>query len=108
MGSSIIYPSLALSIPDARSRRFGLIIDVRSPKERETLGFYPNSLPISVHRLQEEVPMDISNKATSILVYSNGDYRAQKGAETLYAMGYKNVHYITKPYLALMPGSSMQ
>lgn len=108
MGSSITYPSLALSIPEARSRRFGLIIDVRSLKERETLGFYPNSIPISVHRLQQEVPMDISNKATSILVYSNGDYRAQKGAETLYAMGYRNVNYITKPYLALMPGSSMQ
>lgn len=105
---AILKPSLALSIPEARARRFGLIIDVRSPKEREELGFYPNSIPISLERLQKEVPMDISSKDTSILVYSNGDYRANKAANILYNMGYHKVRYISKPYLALMPGSSMQ
>lgn len=105
---AILKPSLSLSIPEARARRFGLIIDVRSPKEREELGFYPNSIPISIDRLQKEVPMDISSKDTSILVYSNGDYRANKAADILYNMGYHKVRYISKPYLALMPGSSMQ
>ena len=105
---AIMKPSLALSILEARARRFGLIIDVRSPKEREELGFYPNSIPISLERLQKEVPMDISSKDTSILVYSNGDYRANKAADILYNMGYHKVRYISKPYLALMPGSSMQ
>lgn len=105
---AILKPSLALSIPEARARRFGLIIDVRSPKEREELGFYPNSIPISLDRLQKEVPMDISSKDTSILVYSNGDYRSNKAANILYNMGYHKVRYISKPYLALMPGSSMQ
>ena len=104
---AILKPSLSLSIPEARARRFGLIIDVRSPKEREELGFYPNSIPISLERLQKEVPMDISSKDTSILVYSNGDYRAKQAADILYNMGYQKVRYISKPYLALMPGSSM-
>uniref|UniRef100_A0A6C0KR58 Rhodanese domain-containing protein n=1 Tax=viral metagenome TaxID=1070528 RepID=A0A6C0KR58_9ZZZZ len=104
---AIMKPSLSLSIPEARARRFGLVIDVRSPKEREELGFYPNSIPISLERLQKEVPMDISSKDTSILVYANGDYRAQHAADILYNMGYHKVRYISKPYLVLMPGSSM-
>ena len=33
-------PSLKISISEARSRRFGLIIDVRTPKERDQLGYY--------------------------------------------------------------------
>ena len=37
--------SLRISVNEARSRRFGLIIDVRTPKERELLGYYPNSIP---------------------------------------------------------------
>ena len=104
---NVLKPSLALSIPEARARRFRLIIDVRSPKEREELGFFPNSIPVSVDRLSE-VPTYNSNKDISILVYSNGDYRAEKAADILYSMGYHKVRYITKPYLALMPGSSIQ
>jgi rhodanese-related sulfurtransferase len=97
---------LRIGIPEAKSRRFGLIIDVRTPKEREELGYYPNSIPISPTLLQKEVPMDISNKNTWILVYSNGDNRAQMAADTLYRMGYPNVRYINETYLSLMPGSS--
>lgn len=97
---------LRIGIPEAKSRRFGLIIDVRTPKEREELGYYPNSIPISPTLLKKEVPMDISNKNTWILVYSNGDNRAQMAADTLYGMGYPNVRYINETYLSLMPGSS--
>jgi rhodanese-related sulfurtransferase len=103
--SNKVGPQLRIDIPEAKSRRFGLIIDMRTPKERDTLGFYPNSIPISINKLQTEVPLDISNKNTWILVYSNGDNRAQMGAEILYRMGYKNVRYITQTYLSLMPGS---
>ncbi len=98
--------SLKISVAEARARRFGLIIDVRTPKERELLGYYPNSIPISPHMLQQQVPLDISNKNTWILVYSNGDPRAATAAEVLYRMGYRNVRYIKETYLSLMPGSS--
>jgi rhodanese-related sulfurtransferase len=98
--------SLRISIGEAKARRFGLIIDVRTPKERELLGYYPNSIPISPQTLQQQVPLDISNKNTWILVYSNGDPRAASAAEILYKMGYRNVRYIKETYLSLMPGSS--
>jgi rhodanese-related sulfurtransferase len=99
-------PSLRIGIPEARSRRFGLIIDVRTPKERDQLGYYPNSIPISLERLRSEVPLDISNKNTWILVYCNTGRRAEMAAEILYKMGYPNVRYINESYLSLMPGSS--
>jgi rhodanese-related sulfurtransferase len=104
--SNKVGPQLKIDIPEAKARRFGLIIDLRTPKERSTLGYYPNSIPISIDKLQTEVPLDISSKNTWILVYSNGDSRAQMGAEILYRMGYSNVRYITQTYLSLMPGSS--
>jgi rhodanese-related sulfurtransferase len=97
--------SLRISIELAKAKRFGLIVDVRSLKERATLGFYPLSIPISIQALRNELPLDISNKQTPILVYSNGDSRAAEAAAIIYQMGYRNVSYIDQPYLALMPGS---
>jgi rhodanese-related sulfurtransferase len=99
-------PSLRISVREARSRRFGLIIDVRTPKEREELGYYPNSIPFAIDRLDKEVPFAISSKNTWILVYCNTGTRSAKAAEILYRMGYRNVRYITESYLSLMPGSS--
>ncbi len=99
-------PSLRMSVPEARARRFGLIVDVRTPKERELLGYYPNSIPIAVQGLTREVPSLISNRNTEILVYSNADNRAAMGAEILYKSGYPNVRYINETYLTLLPGSS--
>ena len=97
--------SLQISTGEARSRRFGLILDVRSAREREELGYYPNSIPVSLDRLSSEVPFLQSNRAVSIMVYSNGDNRAKMAAHALYQMGYRNTRYITTSYLALMPGS---
>ena len=97
--------SLQISTGEARSRRFGLILDMRNAREREELGYYPNSIPVSLDRLSSEVPFLNSNRATSIMVYSNGDNRAKVAAHALYQMGYRNVRYITTSYLALMPGS---
>ena len=98
-------PILRIGVNEAKSRRFGLIIDIRTPKERELLGYYPDSIPISLQRIQQQVPLDISSKDTWILVYSNGDSRAEQAAKTLYRMGYKNVRFIKETYLSLMPGS---
>lgn len=98
---------LRISVEEARSRRFGLIIDLRTPSQRDHLGYYPNSIPISLDRLETEVPLDISNKKTWILVYAMGgnDTRAHLVADKLYKMGYPNVRYITESYLSLMPRS---
>jgi rhodanese-related sulfurtransferase len=98
--------NLKISVSEARARRFGLIIDVRPPKERDVLGYYPNSIPIPLDTILEEVPLDISNKNTWILVYSNGDSRAKMAAEALYRKGYKNVRYINETYNRLMPGAT--
>jgi len=97
--------SLQISTGEARARRFGLILDMRNAREREELGYYPNSIPVSIDRLSSEVPFLNSNRAVSILVYSNGDSRAKMAAHALYQMGYRNARYITTSYLALMPGS---
>lgn len=100
------YPQLRISVIEARARRFGLIIDVRTEKERSQLGYYPNSIPISIDQIKQEVPLDITNKNSWILVYSNGDSRAKVAAEILYSKGYNNVRYITETYYSLMPGAT--
>jgi len=98
-------PSLRIGVEEARMKRFGLIIDVRTPKERSELGYYPLSIPISLDALEKEIPIDISNKNTPILIYSNGDTRAEKAAARVYHMGYHRVSYIDGTYLQLLPGS---
>jgi rhodanese-related sulfurtransferase len=98
-------PSLRISVEEARMKRFGLIIDVRTLKERSELGYFPLSIPISLDALEKEIPLDISNKNTPILIYSNGDTRAEKAAARVYRMGYHRVSYIDGTYLQLLPGS---
>jgi len=95
-------PQLRIPIQEARARRFGLILDVRSEKERQELGYYPNSIPLSMQRLSD-IQSLTTNQAVSILVYSNGDHAAQQAAETLYTMGYQKVRYIAESYSYLMP-----
>jgi len=100
---------LDIPVEDVRSKRFRLVIDVRTPKEREELGYYPNSIPISIDQLKNDVPFligsGLQSLQTPILVYSNGDHRAQLAAEMLYSMGYTQVRYIKQSYLSLLPGS---
>jgi rhodanese-related sulfurtransferase len=111
--SSIKHQSLLITIQLAKAQRFGLILDVRTPKEREELGAYPNSKLVSMDELRNEVPFllgsrpnDLSEKKTNILIYSTpGDRRAENAAEILYHMGYHNVRYINQSFLKLLPGS---
>jgi rhodanese-related sulfurtransferase len=111
--STLQQSSLLINISRAKAQRFGLILDVRTPKEREELGYYPNSIPVSMNELQTEVPFllgtkpnDLSEKKTNILIYSTpGDRRAENAAEILYQMGYRNVRYINQSFLRLLPGS---
>jgi len=108
-----VYPAalvttLQISPAEAKRHRFGLIIDVRNPKERETLGFYPNSIPIPLENIVREVPaligMGASSKQKHILVYANGDRRAHVAAEMLYDAGFTRVRYIGTTYDKMMPG----
>jgi rhodanese-related sulfurtransferase len=107
--NSLQQPSLEIPVKEARSKRFRLMIDVRTPKEREELGYYPNSIPIAVDQLKTDVPFLIGSGLQSlqspILIYSNGDRRAQLAAETLYHLGYTQVRYISTTYLSMLPGS---
>jgi rhodanese-related sulfurtransferase len=104
-----MIPTLEISIDQARSERHRRVIDVRTPKEREELGYYPNSIPIEIDQLKKEVPFLIGSGLQSLqaplLVYSNGDRRAHLAAEILYGMGYTRVRYISSSYLSLLPGS---
>jgi len=107
--NSLQQPSLEIPVEEARSKRYRLMIDVRTPKEREEFGYYPNSIPIAVDQLKSDVPFLIGSGLQSlqspILVYCNGGRRAQLAAEILYELGYMNVRYISKSYLSMMPGS---
>jgi len=96
--------SLQITPQEARSRRFGMIIDVRTPKEREELGYYPNSIPLNMDTLHTDISRYVPNKNTSILIYSNGDQRAVNASEILYNIGYRRVHYIKETYTSLLPG----
>jgi len=100
--TGFIRPSLEISVAEARMRRFGLILDVRSLQEREEMGFFPNSIPYDPEDWKKG---GLVGKETSMMVYSNGDGRAQRVAEQLYSMGYHNVHYITSTFTSLLPGS---
>jgi len=97
-------PTLELTVEEARSRRFGLILDMRTPLERERLGYYPNSIPMTVNSIHNEIGKLVGPK-TTILVYANGDNRARQATEILYDMGYRHARYIRTDYLSLMPGS---
>lgn len=95
--------TLEISPAEARAKRFHLIIDVRTPQEREEWGYYPNSIPISMNQLAAKVPFALTTKTASILVYANSDSRAPVAAETLYDMGYHSVRYLKGSYLDMMP-----
>jgi len=99
-----ITPSLRVTPQEARARRYGRIFDVRSPMERDRLGYFPHSLPLSMENMEKGIPLDVP-MTTHILVYSNGDDRAQRAAEQISRMGYPHVRYLQETYQALMPGA---
>jgi len=95
--------TLRVTPQEARARRYGRIFDVRSPVERDRLGYLPHSLPLSMENLEMGLPLDLP-LTTRILVYSNGDDRAKRAAEQISRMGYP-VQYLQETYQALMPGA---
>lgn len=103
--ATLMGPSLRVTPQEARARRYGRIFDVRSPMERDRLGYLPHSLPLSMENLEKGIPLDLP-LTTHILVYSNGDDRAQRAAEQISRMGYPHVCYLQETYQALMPGAT--
>jgi rhodanese-related sulfurtransferase len=109
---SLVNPdSLSISAEEARRHRFSFIFDLRTQRDREENGFYPNSIPISVETIKQEVPFLLGQKpsdqrirSTPILVYSHSnDGRARLAAETLYDMGFVGTRYLSGSYLQMMP-----
>lgn len=102
---------LIITADVARRRRHTLILDVRTPKEREHFGFFPESIPIDPSRVTEEVPFLLGQKPgsrsprpTPILVYSNaGDGRARQVAEQLYDLGFIETRYLKGSYIDMLP-----
>lgn len=107
--SSLSPDTLRIGAEDARRQRFALILDIRTPQEREEFGFYPNSMPLPPSQLAEEVPYLLGDKPgrprkAPLLVYSNaGDGRAKKAAQILYDLGYVGTRYMEGSYLDMLP-----
>lgn len=108
---SLQTDELMITAEMARRRRHAFILDVRTPKEREEFGFFPESILIDPSRISEEIPFLLGQRpganqprSTPILVYSNaGDGRAQQIAKQLYDMGFRGVRYIKESYLDMLP-----
>jgi len=97
--------SYRISAPDAKQRikdgKVDLILDVRTPVERATLGFYPGSVPIPSSDLEAKMPTLYPNKQTRILAYCNTGHRARMATDTLQALGYTNAVFISSGYKSL-------
>lgn len=112
--SSLFYlqkDGLELSGEQARRLRFSLIVDVRTPEERERHGYFPNSIPIDPSKAIKEIPFLLGRNlkggetiTSPILVYSNsGDGRAKMVANQLYDHGFIGTHYLKGSYLSMLP-----
>jgi phage shock protein E len=83
-------------------KKIDYVLDVRTPLEREKLGFYPGSLHIQAADLETKIGNQIVNPAAVILVYCNTGQRARMAVEKLHALGYRGAFYITTVHDALM------
>lgn len=101
--SNINPRSMLISPQEAKARRFGLILDVRTEQERELYGAYPNSVIIPIDKLTNQSISDLVSKDTSILIYCKKGRRAGQAALMLKSWGFKNVKYIDRSYDSLMP-----
>jgi rhodanese-related sulfurtransferase len=98
--------SYRISASEAKKRiqkgEFDLILDVRTPLERSTLGVYPGSVPISASELEAKMPRLYPNQQLRILAYCNTGHRARMATDKLHALGYSNTVYISSTYQSLL------
>jgi len=95
-----------ISASEAKQRiqtgQVDLILDVRTPLERATLGFYPGSVPIPSADLDVKMPAAYPNKQTRILAYCNTGHRARMATDKLQGLGYTNAVFISSTYGSLL------
>jgi len=93
--------SLYMPAEEARAKivakGFDTIIDLRTNKEF-TLGHAADAIHFSS---EEDIPSVLPDVDAQILLYCNTGHKASAMADTLYGMGYKNVHYISGSYMSL-------
>ena len=98
--------SYRISSEEAKQRiqdgQIDLILDVRTPVERATLGFYPGSVPIPSSDLEIKMSSLFPDKNTRIVAYCNTGHRARMATDKLQALGYKNAVYISSTYGSLL------
>ncbi len=87
-----VTPEVAKMLLDAK--KIDLVLDVRTPLERETLGKYPGSSHIPSGELNKVVLDRVRDRGTVILVYCNTGQRARHAVEVLRELRYKHVMYI--------------
>jgi len=85
-----------------QTNQIDLILDVRTDIERNTLGFYPNSVHIQSSDLDKEMPLRFPNKNIRILAYCNTGQRSRMSVDKLQLLGYKNARFISSTYKTLM------
>ncbi len=110
--SIVILYNYSISSPNRISSKIGkmliknnkidVILDVRTKPERDTIGFYPNSVHIPSSDLETEFVNKYPNKNIFILAYCNTGQRARKAVEKLEKLGYMNVMYISGIYTELL------
>ena len=82
--------------------KIDLVLDVRTSAERNTLGYYPNSIHIQGSDLEKRMRNEYPNKDLRIIIYCNTGRRARIATDKLHEMGYKNTMYISSSYGSLM------
>jgi phage shock protein E len=101
-----VYSRWRINAAEARRRisrgEFDVVLDVRTGVERETLGYYPNSVHVPAAELEKTLPELYPNKETSILIYCNTGHRARLAADKLHTLGYVNTRYISSPHTSIM------
>lgn len=79
-----------------------LVLDVRTNLERNTLGYYPDSVHIPSSDLEKRMPSEYPDKNINILAYCNSGQRARIATEKLHELGYNNSAYIASTYGSLL------
>lgn len=85
-----------------KDKKVDIVLDVRTDVERNTLGYYPDSIHIQSADLDKKMVAEYPNKDLRILAYCNTGHRARMATDKLHDLGYKNAMYISSTYKSIM------
>jgi rhodanese-related sulfurtransferase len=85
-----------------KDKKVDIVLDVRTDAERNTLGYYPDSIHIQSADLDKKMVAEYPNKDLRILAYCNTGHRARMATDKLHDLGYKNAMYISSTYKSIM------